>query len=77
MRKLISKYLKPVYLTYIITLVNIVYLFHFVANNYVAYKQGLQKEITAFELFLYAASVLIVAIVVAGGFIFFRDCFAM
>ncbi len=73
LRKLISKYLKPVYLTYFITLVNIVYLFHFVANNYVIYKQGLKKEITSFEIFLYAASVLIVAILVVGGFIFLRD----
>lgn len=73
MRRLISKYLKSEYLTYFITLVNIVYLFHFVANNYVVYKQGLQKEITAFEIFLYAASVLIVAILVAGGFIFLSE----
>lgn len=70
MKKWQDKYFKPQYLTFFITLVNIIYLFHFMANWYVLYLEGNNKKVSELFIFLLIAISILIIIITIGGFTF-------
>lgn len=73
MKKWQDKYFKAQFLTFFITLVNIIYLFHYMTNKYVLYLEEKGTAASALEIFLLAAICIFVIIITVGGFVFIQE----